>query len=84
MGNRFSLSPCFPFLPAGPRCTGHLLVLAPVCCCGEFLIILFHRPESKRAVGAHTGEDDADALVLQIVRERSEEEIDGQPESSYM
>ena len=42
--------------------------------------LLLDRPKAQRAVGAHPREDDADALVLPVVRQGAEEEIDRQAE----
>ena len=35
-------------------------------------------PKPHRAVGAHAGEDDANALILPVLGQRAEEEIDGE------
>ena len=42
--------------------------------------LFLDRPKAQRTVGAHPREDDADALVLSVVRQGAEEEIDRQAE----
>ena len=45
--------------------------------------LFLHGPQTQRAVGAHAREDDADAFVLQVVRQGTKEEINGQAEPPW-
>jgi hypothetical protein len=44
--------------------------------------LLLDGAEAERPVGAHAGEDDADAALLLVLGERAEEEVDGEVEAA--
>ena len=44
--------------------------------------LLFDGPQAQRAVGAHARKNNADAVVLLVLRQGTEEEINGQAQSS--